>query len=259
MATTTNYSWTTPDDTALVKDGAAAIRSLGTAIDSTVFTNAGAAVAKATVDAKGDLIVGTADNTVARLAVGGTNGHVLTVDSGETTGLKYAAVPAASKSFSLLNAGGTSLSGSTTTISGISNQDQLFILVSGASLTAQGRVRVRFNSDTGSNYTWYGARKEVTSATGNPSTDSASSSTDSLFESLFLFAAATTGSFGMTVSGAATSGVKMVDQVGGISASAGAEAYDIKGVWNNSATITSISIITAGTFDAGTVYVYGAS
>ena len=37
MATTTNYGWTTPDDTALVKDGAAAIRSLGSAIDTTVF------------------------------------------------------------------------------------------------------------------------------------------------------------------------------------------------------------------------------
>ena len=44
MATTTNYSWTTPDDTALVKDGAAAIRSLGTAIDTTVFTNATAVI-----------------------------------------------------------------------------------------------------------------------------------------------------------------------------------------------------------------------
>jgi len=40
MATTTNYSWSTPDDTALVKDGAAAIRSLGTAVDTTVFNNA---------------------------------------------------------------------------------------------------------------------------------------------------------------------------------------------------------------------------
>jgi hypothetical protein len=74
----------------LVKDGAAAIRSLGTAIDSTVFTNAGAAIAKATVDAKGDLIAGTADNTVARLAVG-TNGHILVADSAEATGLKWAA------------------------------------------------------------------------------------------------------------------------------------------------------------------------
>lgn len=35
MATTTNYGWTTPNDTDLVKDGAAAIRSLGSAIDST--------------------------------------------------------------------------------------------------------------------------------------------------------------------------------------------------------------------------------
>jgi hypothetical protein len=39
MATTTNYGWTTPDDTALVKDGASAIRSLGSAIDTTVFAN----------------------------------------------------------------------------------------------------------------------------------------------------------------------------------------------------------------------------
>ena len=36
MATTTNFGWTTPDDTALVKDGAAAIRSLGSQIDTTV-------------------------------------------------------------------------------------------------------------------------------------------------------------------------------------------------------------------------------
>jgi hypothetical protein len=34
MATTTTYGWTTPDDTSLVKDGASAIRSLGSAIDS---------------------------------------------------------------------------------------------------------------------------------------------------------------------------------------------------------------------------------
>lgn len=35
MATTTNYGWTTPDDTALVKDGASAIRTLGTSVDTT--------------------------------------------------------------------------------------------------------------------------------------------------------------------------------------------------------------------------------
>ena len=34
MATTTNNGWTTPNDTDLVRNGASAIRSLGTAIDS---------------------------------------------------------------------------------------------------------------------------------------------------------------------------------------------------------------------------------
>jgi hypothetical protein len=90
MATTTNYSWTTPDDTALVKDGAAAIRSLGTAIDTTVFNNASAAIAKTIVDAKGDIIAATAADTVSRLAVGANN-TVLTADSTAATGLKWAA------------------------------------------------------------------------------------------------------------------------------------------------------------------------
>jgi hypothetical protein len=36
MATTTNNGWTTPNDTDLVRNGASAIRSLGTAIDSSL-------------------------------------------------------------------------------------------------------------------------------------------------------------------------------------------------------------------------------
>jgi hypothetical protein len=46
MATTTNYGWTTPDDTALVKDGALAIRTLGSAIDTSVY----GAVTKSTIN-----------------------------------------------------------------------------------------------------------------------------------------------------------------------------------------------------------------
>ena len=41
MATTTNYGWTTPDDTSLVKDGAAAIRTLGSSIDTSLNTALG--------------------------------------------------------------------------------------------------------------------------------------------------------------------------------------------------------------------------
>jgi hypothetical protein len=36
MAQTTNFNWSTPDDTALVKNGAAAIRTLGSSADTTV-------------------------------------------------------------------------------------------------------------------------------------------------------------------------------------------------------------------------------
>jgi hypothetical protein len=42
------------------------------------------------VDAKGDLVVATGDNALTRLAVG-TNGHVLTADSAQASGVKWAA------------------------------------------------------------------------------------------------------------------------------------------------------------------------
>jgi hypothetical protein len=48
---------------------------------------------KKIADAKGDLLVGTADNAISRVGVG-TNGQVLTADSNEASGLKWAA-PAA--------------------------------------------------------------------------------------------------------------------------------------------------------------------
>jgi hypothetical protein len=41
MATTTNYGWTTPDDTDLVKNGADAIRTLGSSIDTSMNTALG--------------------------------------------------------------------------------------------------------------------------------------------------------------------------------------------------------------------------
>lgn len=49
-------------------------------------------IAATIVDAKGDLIAATAADTVARLAVG-SNNAVLTADSSQSTGLKWAALP----------------------------------------------------------------------------------------------------------------------------------------------------------------------
>jgi hypothetical protein len=155
MATTTNYGWTTPDNTALVKDGASAIRSLGTAIDTTVFANAGAAITKTVVDAKGDLIVGTAADTVARLASSASNGNVLTVDTSTATGLAWTA-PAAAGGMTLLNSGNTSLAGvQTLTISSIPNTyKHLYVVGMGIYTTNNygANLQMRFNGDTASNY-----------------------------------------------------------------------------------------------------------
>jgi hypothetical protein len=77
MATTTNYGWTTPDDTALVKDGAAAIRTLGSSVDTTVKN----LNPETTL---GDIAYRSSTaNVNTRLGLG-TAGQVLTVNSGAT-------------------------------------------------------------------------------------------------------------------------------------------------------------------------------
>jgi hypothetical protein len=75
MATTTNYSWTTPDDTALVKDGAAAIRTLGSSIDTTT-KNLNPSTTLGDIEYRSSTA-----NTNTRLGIG-TTGQVLAVSGG---------------------------------------------------------------------------------------------------------------------------------------------------------------------------------
>ena len=183
MANTTNFGWETPDDTDLVKDGAAAMRTLGSAIDTSmadlkggttgqvlaknsntdmdfIWTTDATGIPATIVDAKGDLIAATAADTVSRLAVG-TNNQVLTADSTASTGIKWA--DPVSGGMTLLST--TSLSGSSTTVS-ISGSGYigLYITVTGFSMSGEDQTRLRFNGDTGSNYLWAGVRKYVSDA-----------------------------------------------------------------------------------------------
>ena len=261
MATTTNYSWTTPDDTALVKDGAAAIRSLGTAIDTTVFNNASAAIAKTIVDAKGDIIAATAADTVARLAVG-ANDTVLTADSSTATGLKWAAAAGGGgKNYTLLNSGGTALTGAATiTVSGISGKDSLLICIDGASATTTAQIGVRFNADSGANYAYWGNRVSGSSSYAATSiTGIGGFSNTEIGLALMSGSASSIVRGSVRLDGGNSSGVKTFTAIAGGTATGSTDQYvqSTSGLWDNSATISSVSIITdGGTLDAGRVYIY---
>jgi hypothetical protein len=252
MPTTTNYGWTTPADTDLVKDGASAIRTLGTAIDTTVFNNASAGIAKTIVDAKGDIIAATAADTVSRLAVGANN-TVLTADSSTATGLKWAAV-AAGSNYTLLNSGGTALTAATTiTVSGISGADKIFVLVTGASMNAFGQMGLRLNTDTGSNYTAAGLQVVKSNAGVVNKVDQ----TTTQFIFGYFDNPADSGALGALITGANSSGIKIADIKGAGGNGADDKYYSTLGYYNSASTISSISIFSNnGNFDAGTVYVY---
>ncbi len=103
MATTTNFGWETPDDTDLVKDGAAAIRTALGGVDTSFVDlkggTTGQVLAKASnsdldfvwsadaagmtnpMTTTGDTIYSSSGSTPARRAIG-TTGQVLTVSGG---------------------------------------------------------------------------------------------------------------------------------------------------------------------------------
>jgi len=79
--------------TAIAHTAGASVKHVFTGDDATFFTagvaTADAAIPEAIVTAKGDLLVAQTNATVDNLAVG-TNGQVLTVDSAQTLGVKWA-------------------------------------------------------------------------------------------------------------------------------------------------------------------------
>jgi hypothetical protein len=250
MATTTNYSWTTPDDTALVKDGAAAIRSLGTAIDSTVFTNAGNAIAKTIVDAKGDVIAATAADTVSRLAVG-ANDTVLTADSSTATGLKWAAVSA--PSMTLLST--TTLSGTSTSITSISSAyTNLTMVFSDVVTSSEADLTFRYNNDSSSIYA-YQLTDIGSSAVDNKDADLhfAMTTTTSTTARYKLTGTATIFEYSRVIPHHTYSTFRAV-RSGGTS-----KMFITNSVYGSTTAISEIAFRLSGgaTFSAGTVYLYG--
>jgi hypothetical protein len=283
MATTTNYSWETPDDTDLVKDGAAAIRTLGSSIDTTtkalnpsttlgdieyrsstantntrlpigttgqVLAVVGGVPAWATtadqtpLTTKGDIFTFTTVD--ARLGVG-ANDTVLTADSSTATGLKWAAPAGAGANWSLLNTGGTTLTGAATiTVSGISSVDKIMILVLGASASNDSVIRFRLNADSGSNYAAFGPSitSDTTYSASNFTTNGSLTSSAITFAKLSDNAASVASGYAL-LSGCNSAGVKMYNAAGAANAAGGvAQTMNVTGgYYNSSSTISSVSIL----------------
>lgn len=139
---------------------------------NTANTKAQGDIAKSTVTAKGDLIVATASGAVTNLAVG-TNNYVLTADSAQASGVKWAAASSGG-GFTLLGTTVPSASTGFSYSSISSSYKHLLLTWSGIQHSGAGSIfDVRLNNDSSSLYQsfiYYGADSTLTQYNGGNAT-----------------------------------------------------------------------------------------
>jgi hypothetical protein len=146
---TTNYGFVLPTPTDLVTDLPADFEVALQGVDTQMFTNANAAVSATVIDAKGDLLAGTAADTLSRIAIGANN-TILTADSAEATGMKWAA--AAAGGMTLIST--TALTGASIVLTSIPATYKDLVLVIRNFLPAIDGYgpKLLLNGSTGNNY-----------------------------------------------------------------------------------------------------------
>lgn len=235
-----------------------------TAVKS-AYDLATAAIAKSTVTTAGDIIYRNA-TVPTRLGIG-TASQVLRVNSGATAP-EWATMASGATGWTLLNAGGTALTGaSTITISSISAKQIMVGVLNASSTVASAAMYIRPNSLTTAIYDVF----------GNSGNASSAYSAQTIFDRTALYQFSTgipIGNMPNAVTGilAAYTFIDKTDQTGfknftssgtgadNSGSSSGQVMYNNGGILEMSAAVTSLTIATtSGNFDAGTIYVWGAN
>lgn len=208
-------------------------------------------ISKTIVDAAGDLIIGTAADTVARLAVG-TNGQVL--KSNGTTAVWSG--DSGYDAWSQLATG--NLTGAATIDVAVSGKNKLFVQISEASsASASSTFYVRFNSSSTSYNSFYTFQQNAatyasnqfnatTASNGIPLGKMTTSATSKVYGSAYL-------------SGVLSSDFKFYTFTGGCD-STGSNGLTVQGhgIWTSTSVVTQIRLFSdTGNFDGGTYTIWG--
>ena len=274
---TTNFGWQMPTATDLVTDLPADFEVFGQAVD-TAFVDllggtTGQVLAKASdtdldfvwsadaagmtnpMTTTGDIIYSSSGSTPARLGIG-LAADVLTVDgSGVPT---WAAPAGGTTAYTLLNAGGTALSGaSTRTITFTAKSSLAVYVVAATTGSTNQTINLRLNGDTGSNYDYAGAY--ITGS--SPYAQNQQGITTYLPLGITAATSASELKAGINIYNANSTEWKIVNSSAAASfVSTATGNVGLNGYYKGTSAITSVTIYNtaANNFNGGTVYVYGA-
>ena len=206
------------------------------------------------IDAAGDLIYGTGSDAFTRLAIGSTD-QILKVTDG-VPAWATPAVAASGANFSLL---GTNNPASTTTSSftGISGKNELFLTFTNVQLTSTGTITFRINADSGSNYLSNGF---IIPGTGAPAVFTPRGGGTHMGN-----LEGTSGDYSngyVKISGCNTTGPKPYQLVWFDYDGSIYSAYSAGGIWNNESTVTSFDVTSTTNFGSAgntTIKLYGSA
>ena len=277
---TTNFNWQMPTSSDLVTDLPADFEVFGQAVDTALVDLKGGTtnqilaknsntdmdfkwVSDATgmtnpMTTTGDTIYSSSGSTPARLGIG-TAGQVLQVNSGANAPEWTTA--GGTSGYTLLNAGGSALSGlGTVTVSGITSND-LLIYVTGAQTAGTNiSMSYKFNSSA-TNHNAAGLRIIGASSYAASNFDQIQEANSGVIPFSYTSSTASRPSRGYLMVQACTStAIKPLwfaaANDGG--AGNGQWSYSGGGYFDAAAAITSVSlVIGSGTFNGGTLFVYG--